>query len=428
MFYIHGGSFVYGGANEPIFDGVNKVSFSVERNTPIIQLSINYRIGYGGFLASREIKDDLARDGHAGVGNFGLTDQQIALDWVQKYIKYFNGDQGSVTIYGLSAGGISVAYHMLAKQPGVFHRAISMSGTANTLRHYPLEKQQLRYDALIRHLGIEGPDSLEKLRKLPEDKVAAATIPVEGHLVSSMHPCDDGVFLPFKTTVDTISTPPPWVKSFMIGDVRDEGVILRDKLKNHDYSLIVRVMSETIPEEDVKWILKLWELTDDTPREQVPIIFERICEDAVFNIQNWLAAHRSKNPQTYAYHFDQVSTLDNILEGTAYHAIDLLYVFLNLTEKMTPEQLKLAYKVSGDYIDFAYGKDPYDRFLSGRWMVYGPDGTWKVKSEEEDKPPRGYSRWREIEKAGLTRRFVEATGDVVQYYHPAWVRAAQVVS
>lgn len=161
MFYLHGFAFVYGGANDPIFDGVNVVSFSMERQTPVIQVSTNYRIGYGGFLASQDIKNDLEKDGYDGVGNFGLTDQQVALEWVQKYIQHFNGDKDNVTIYGLSAGGISVAYQMATSKPSVFHWAISMSGTMNTVGHWSLDKQEQRYQALLHHLGIEGPNALE---------------------------------------------------------------------------------------------------------------------------------------------------------------------------------------------------------------------------------------------------------------------------
>lgn len=63
MVYIHGGSFLYGGANRPVFDGVNFLSHSVSRGTPVIAVNFNYRVGLSGFLASSAIKADLERDG-----------------------------------------------------------------------------------------------------------------------------------------------------------------------------------------------------------------------------------------------------------------------------------------------------------------------------------------------------------------------------
>ena len=52
-------------------------------------MSINYRLGLGGFLAGAKIAEELKRDGFAGNGNFGFTDQKVALEWVQRYIENF---------------------------------------------------------------------------------------------------------------------------------------------------------------------------------------------------------------------------------------------------------------------------------------------------------------------------------------------------
>lgn len=83
---------------------------------------------------------------------------------------------------------------------------------------------------------------------------------------------------------------------------------------------------------------------------------------------------------------------------------------------MGPAQVKLAHKVAGDYIDFAYGRDPFERFGEGhRRMDYGRDDEWRVKSEEEDESKRGYSRWRELQKAGLMHRWAVACGEVVRW-------------
>lgn len=76
-----------------------------------------------------------------------------------------------------------------------------------------------------------------------------------------MNPCNDGEFLPFQSTIDTISSPPRWVKSFMIGEVADKGIILWDKIKDVDYAFIKKTMSEHLDEKDVVHFLGLWNLT-----------------------------------------------------------------------------------------------------------------------------------------------------------------------
>ena len=85
-------------------------------------VSINYRLGSLGFLS-------LAND--VVPGNFGLLDQVLALEWVQRNSKEFGGDPNKVTIMGESAGSWSVHYHMLSPlSTNLFHQVIGQSGTS----------------------------------------------------------------------------------------------------------------------------------------------------------------------------------------------------------------------------------------------------------------------------------------------------------
>ncbi|KAH8799487.1 esterase 1 [Flagelloscypha sp. PMI_526] len=102
--WIHGGDFVAGASS--IYDGSKIVSRASERGTPIVFVSINYRLGPLGF----PIGSDSARK---DVLNLGLKDQLVALEWVHKYITYFDGDPEKVTLWGESAGAHSVDIHFL---------------------------------------------------------------------------------------------------------------------------------------------------------------------------------------------------------------------------------------------------------------------------------------------------------------------------
>jgi len=89
-------------------------------------VSINYRVGGWGFLASREVAA-------AGELNIGLFDQRLALRWIQENICAFGGDPDKVTIAGESAGAFSVGYHLTGfngQNAGLFRAAIFESGTA----------------------------------------------------------------------------------------------------------------------------------------------------------------------------------------------------------------------------------------------------------------------------------------------------------
>ncbi|XP_078526971.1 fatty acyl-CoA hydrolase precursor, medium chain-like isoform X3 [Lissotriton helveticus] len=115
MVFIHGGGLVVGGAS--MFDGS-----AISAYGNVVVVIIQYRLGALGFFSTG---DENAR------GNWGFLDQVAALQWIQENIEPFGGDPESVTIFGESAGGISVS--ALALSPlskGLFHRAISESGVS----------------------------------------------------------------------------------------------------------------------------------------------------------------------------------------------------------------------------------------------------------------------------------------------------------
>ncbi|KAI3392551.1 hypothetical protein diail_5522 [Diaporthe ilicicola] len=114
--------------------------------------------------------------------------------------------------------------------------------------------------------------------------------------------------------------------------------------------------------------------------------------------------------RTYGYHFDQVSQLETSFKGLVNHAVELVFVFQTLEEKMTEDEMKLSRKLGADSINFAHGNDPWKRFGQGNWMVYGPDGKWALETEDEDKAVRNYERMTGILKDGLFPKWAEAIG------------------
>ncbi len=96
----------------------------------VIVVAANYRVGPFGFLALDELK---AEDAHNSTGNVGLLDQRAALQWTQDNIAYFGGDPKKVTIFGESAGGFSVCWHLASPgSAGLFSGAIMESGSCDS--------------------------------------------------------------------------------------------------------------------------------------------------------------------------------------------------------------------------------------------------------------------------------------------------------
>ncbi|WP_434310655.1 carboxylesterase/lipase family protein [Hominifimenecus sp. rT4P-3] len=122
-FYVHGGGFTGGMSCNKSYDG------EAFAKRGVILVTINYRVGIFGFLASRELTEERRQqDGVATSGNYGFLDQIAALKWVRRNIAAFGGDPERITIFGQSAGGGSV--QMLCASPlteGDIHQAIIQS-------------------------------------------------------------------------------------------------------------------------------------------------------------------------------------------------------------------------------------------------------------------------------------------------------------
>ncbi|MGV3512355.1 MAG: carboxylesterase/lipase family protein [Novosphingobium sp.] len=156
MVWVHGGGFVNGGSSPAVYSGENFA------RDGIILVSLNYRLGRFGFFAHPA----LAKEGFGG--NFGYLDQIAALKWVQANVANFGGDPANVTVFGESAGGMSM--HMLLQAPearGLFHKVIIESGAG---RERSLPTPTIAVAAKAGELFAPGLDAAA-LRALPSEKV-----------------------------------------------------------------------------------------------------------------------------------------------------------------------------------------------------------------------------------------------------------------
>jgi para-nitrobenzyl esterase len=120
MVFIHGGAFVSGTANDPLFDGARLAQAG------LIVVTVNYRLGALGWLTHPALSE-------GGSGNYGLMDQIAALHWVHDNIAAFGGDANNVTLFGSGAGATSIALLMLCDEArGLFHKAILQSVPGRT--------------------------------------------------------------------------------------------------------------------------------------------------------------------------------------------------------------------------------------------------------------------------------------------------------
>jgi para-nitrobenzyl esterase len=165
MVWIHGGGYAAGASSEPRYTNSGLVSRGV------VLVTINYRLGVFGFLASK----DLAAEGEGHAGDYALMDMVAALRWVKRNIGAFGGDAGNVTIFGESAGSFAVSTLLASTDArGLFEKAIGESGAAfsEVLPVPPLADRAPRDQQWVDSLGVK---TLAELRALPAEQVLAAS-------------------------------------------------------------------------------------------------------------------------------------------------------------------------------------------------------------------------------------------------------------
>ncbi|XP_059057542.1 juvenile hormone esterase-like [Achroia grisella] len=166
MVWIHGGGFMSGSGNDDLYGP----EFLVRHG--VILVTFNYRLEVLGFLSL---------DTEEVPGNAGMKDQVAALRWVKSNISNFGGDPENITIFGESAGGASVSYHLISPMSkGLFKRAIAQSGT--TLCPWSNVSEPLeRAFVFAKRLGYQSDDPkglYEFFKSVPVESLVQVNIPI----------------------------------------------------------------------------------------------------------------------------------------------------------------------------------------------------------------------------------------------------------
>ncbi|RMJ18459.1 hypothetical protein CDV36_001887 [Fusarium kuroshium] len=260
LVWIYGGGFYAGTSRDQRYNMTFIVEHSLRMGKPIMAVSINYRLSGYGFLYS----DKIAK---AGLANLGLRDQRMALDWIQENIAGFGGNPDKVTIWGESAGALSVGYQLRAfngRDDKLFHHAMADSGAIMGLGLGAATTQDIVkkvYDNVTETLGCHASaDQLKCLRAVPADKFkdaigASLTVPSGGRL--AYQPLVDGDFIAasgIKQLKEGAFVKVP----FIIGDNTDEGTTFSPFGINTEAELRSFLRELEFSEQDVSTLLELY--------------------------------------------------------------------------------------------------------------------------------------------------------------------------
>jgi para-nitrobenzyl esterase len=321
MVWIHGGAFVTGSGATPWYDGARLAAAG-----DVVVVTINYRLGALGFLELGELGDER----FAASGNCGLLDQVAALRWVRDNVRAFGGDPTQVTVFGESAGAMSIGTLLgLPAAKGLFSRAILQSGACANVTKRETAEGVAR--DLLAELGI-GPANATRLVDVPTDRLLAA----QGRVVDRSWPN-----LAFMPVVDGVTLPRPPLEAVMdgssaeveaiIGTTRDEMRLfsmMDGRLSKVDQAQIDHRAESIFGSSAAKAMEVYRRSRPEMPPGEVWI---DVLSDQVFRIPaiRLAEAHSRHQPRTYMYLFSWVTP---ILDGRlgSPHGLDVPFAFDNL--------------------------------------------------------------------------------------------------
>jgi len=320
LVWIYGGGFNAGGTSIPVYSG------EVLAKKGVVLVSIAYRVGPLGFFAHPELSAESPR--HVS-GNYGLLDMIAALQWIKKNIAAFGGDPGKVTIFGESAGGIAVS--MLSASPlakGLFEGAISQSGGSfGPARAAGGAGENMRPLAVAEKDGLAfatnaGASSLAELRRLPAEKIVAATRGLAWPIIDGWAiPSDQVSLYDAKKFNDT---------PILVGYNSDEGLSFSHVTDPKDYIDATKARYGSFADR----LLEAYPAGD----KGHPKTARDLARDTAFGWHTWTWARKQSSLGThkaFLYYFDQHPdyAAGSPEEGHgAPHGRDVPYVFGHLNE------------------------------------------------------------------------------------------------
>jgi len=353
MVWIHGGNDTAGWSYEPDYIGHNL------SNKDVVVVSIGYRLNIFGFFRHPNMIKQ--------TGNFGLEDQILSLQWLKENIEYFGGDPKNITIFGESAGGAHISYHLASPaSEGLFKKAIIQSGGYNLISPYSLLDIQDAHSLAKEATDIISPNNFEALRKIESNKLLDASKAM-GY---PFHPIIDGDLIQ-KEILNIYSSGNLNKVDLIIGSNKNEEYLYIDKeLSAED---LIKQITEMNPDKADK-IISLLDLSD------IPLASDRLGTNQLTACPSiFIARQMTKSGnKVYQYLFSkQRIKSENIL---SYHGAEIPYVFGTHDAYLptTNNDLKLTDSMMNYWTQFAKKGNPNSDNTDVYWDEFGDDENYII--------------------------------------------------
>ena len=396
MVWIHGGAFIFGAGSNAYYEGTRLAEQG------ITLVTVNYRLGIYGFFAHPTLT---AQSENSASGNQGIHDQIASLRWVQNNIQAFGGDPDNVTIFGESAGSMSVCYLVaspLAK--GLFQKAIGQSGGCfsyhSTLGDAgdlgdPLSEDLSGHDVglmvgeALGHAG-DSAEALNALRKMSTEeidkKIAESGNTIPWRLISV-----DGWMFPDQMRTLMLDGRASTVDS-IIGSTKDEGTTLfmeLPELPREDWEAQVRATSPAHAED----LLTAYSADADISTVKAQ---QEMMSDAMFTseMRTWAELIEQQGKQAWVYVFNHAPPLPEYgRQLGAFHAAEIPYIFqapsgegtIGSQELWDQTDRTTARVIQNYWVNFAKHDNPNGEGVP-EWPNYSTDSRLTLGIDSESKP------------------------------------------
>ncbi len=379
MVFVHGGGFTGGASSSALYAGERLARHGV------VVVTFNYRLGALGWLAHPGLADPDRPE--AGSGNFGLHDQLAALEWVAANISSFGGDPGNVTVFGESAGAMSVAALLATSAPRrLFRRAILQSGAAVALGPVDAEQiaEEVAAEAGLSRLTREGLAAIPAEELLRAQQAVASRHEQAG---LSFQPVVDGGLLGQHPAAAMAAGSAAGV-DLVVGTNRDEWrfwILSNPALRELDEDGLRRRLTHVLGGAGLAGRLDAAETAELYRRAleargcpSAPAdLYCALVSDLTFRVPAMRLALGASGARPYAYLFDWESPFGGGVLGSC-HALELPFVFGTCANEIVSifsgggaEGEGLSEVMRTAWTDFAASGEPGGEAV-GEWPVYSP--------------------------------------------------------
>jgi para-nitrobenzyl esterase len=380
MIWIHGGAFVIGAGSQTMY-----LRNTLVPRGDVVLVSINYRLGALGFMNLKEVTGGRI----PASGCEGLLDQIAAIEWVRDNIKGFGGDPDNITVFGESAGGMSIGCLMgMPAAQGRFQKGILESGAANTVISF--EESSAIAAQFLDILKLKGKD-VDAMRSLTIEQLMSTQQKLSNIMIAK-----DSRITPFQPVVDGVALPDVPIKSIKKGFASGIKTLAGTNLEEFKFfnamdpnfrkieesDLILR-LEGLIPPEHVSSVIAAYRKSQKKRGEKASAgdVLSAIQTDLMFRMPalRLVEAQCNNNQPAYNYLFTWKSPAMKGAFGSC-HALEVGFVFGNYDNTFCgsgPDADALSRKIQDAWVAFARTGNPSCDSV-GIWEPYGNSRTTMI--------------------------------------------------